>query len=76
MRGEPAVAEAGVMLQQPEERHLFSQGSCSWITGPWLWQAAQVPRSGGVDNDVCLHTGFLVAAAATLVSHAHLWSLC
>ena len=35
MRGEPAVAEAGMTLQQPEARHVFSQGSCPWITGPW-----------------------------------------
>ena len=27
---------------------------------------------GSVDSDPCLHTGFLVAAAAVLVVHAHL----
>ena len=27
----------------------------------------------GVDSDLCLHTGFLVAAATALASHAHLW---
>ena len=28
---------------------------------------------GGVDSDLCLHTGFLVAVAAALAFHAHLW---
>ena len=28
---------------------------------------------GGVDSDLCLHTGFLVAAAAVLAFHALLW---
>ena len=73
MRGEPAIPEAGVMLQQPEARHVFSQGSCLWIMGPWQWRAAQAPGRGGVDSDLCLHTGFLVAAAAALASHARLW---
>ena len=72
MRGEPAAAEASVMLQQPEEHCMFSRGSCPWITGPWQWRAAQAPRRGGVDGDLCLHTGFLVVAAAALVSHARL----
>ena len=35
MQGEPVVAEASVMLQQPEVHHVFSWGSCPWITGPW-----------------------------------------
>ena len=73
MRGEPAVAEAGVMLHQPEVCRAFSRGSCPWITGPWQWQAAQAPGRGGVDSDLFLHTGFLVAAAAALASHARLW---
>ena len=34
MWGEPAAAEAGMILQQPEARRAFSQGSCSWNTGP------------------------------------------
>ena len=75
MRGEPAAAEASMTLQQPEARHVFSWRSCPWITGPWPWQAAQTPRRGGVVSDLCLHTGFLVAAAAALASHAHLWCL-
>ena len=73
MRGEPAAAEACVMLPQPEVRRAFSRGSCPWITGPWQWRAAQAPRRDGVESDLCLHTGFLVAAAAALASHAHLW---
>ena len=36
MLGEPVAAEVGVTLQQHEARHVFSQGSCPWITGPWL----------------------------------------
>ena len=72
--GEPAAAEAGVTLLQPEAHCAFSQGSCRWITGPWQWRAAQAPRTGGGDSDLCSHTGFLVAAAAALVSHARLWS--
>ena len=64
MRGEPAAAEASVTLHQPEARRLFSRGSCPWITGAWQWQAAQAPGRGGVESDLCSHTGFLVAAAA------------
>ena len=73
MLGKPVVAEASVMLHQPETRRLFSRGSCPWITGAWQWRAAQAPRRGGVDSDLCLHTGFLVGAAAVLASHARLW---
>ena len=75
MRGDPAVAEAGVMLQQPEVCRAFSRGSCPWITGAWQWRAAPAPGRGGVESDLCSHTGFLVVAAATLASHAHLWGL-
>ena len=71
--GEPAAAEADVTLQQLEARCVFSQGSCPWITGHWPWWAAQTPGRGGVDSDLCSHTGFLVAAAAALASHARLW---
>ena len=65
-------------LQQPGARHVFSQGSSPWIMGPWQWRAAQAPGGGGgvgVDSDLCLHTGFLVAAASALAFHAHLWGL-
>ena len=75
MWGEPAVAEAGVTLHQPEARRVFSWGSCPRITGPWQWRASQAPRRGGVGSDLCLHTGFLVAAAA-LAFHARLWGPC
>ena len=75
MQGEPAVAEASLTLQQPEACREFSRGSCPWIPGPWQWRAAQAPGRGGVDSDLCLHTGFLGAATAALVSHARLWCL-
>ena len=74
IRGRPVVAEASMTLQQPEVHCVFSsQGGCPWITGPWQWRATQALRRGGVDSDLCLHTGFLVAAVAALVPHAHLW---
>ena len=76
MRGEPAAAEADMAWHQPEVHHAFSLGSCPWITGPWQWRAARDPRRGGVDSDLCSHTGYFVAAAADLVSHARLWSPC
>ena len=73
MQGVPAAAEASVTLQQPEAHCAISRGSCPSITGPWQWWAAEAPGWGGVDSDLCLHTGFLVVAAAALVSHARLW---
>ena len=73
MWGEPVAAETSVTLQQPEARCVFSRGSCPWITGPWQWRVAQAPGRGGVDSDLCFHTGFLMAAAAALASHARLW---
>ena len=76
MQGEPTATEAGVTLQQPVVRRVFSWGSCPWITGPWPWRAAPAPGRGGVDSDLCSHTGFLVAAAAALASHARLWGPC
>ena len=66
------AAEAGVTLQQPEVHQVFSQGSCPWIMGPWQWRSAQAPGPGSVDSDLCLGTGFLLAAAAALVFHARL----
>ena len=72
-RGEPGAAEASMTLHQPAARCVFSRESCPWITGPWPWRAAQAPRRGGVDSDLCSHTGFLVVAAAALASHARLW---
>ena len=74
VRGKPEAAEAGVSLHQPEACRVFSRGSCCWIMGPWQWWAAQTPGRGGVDSDLCLHTGFLVAAAVALASLACLCS--
>ena len=76
MQDEPVAAEADRKLQQPETRREFSRGSRPWITGPWPWRAAQVAGRGGVHSDLCLHTGFLVVAAAALASHARLWGPC
>ena len=73
MQGEPAAAEANMTLQQSEVRRAFSRGSCRWITGPWQWRAAPAPGRGGVESDLCSHTGFLVAAAAALAFHTRLW---
>ena len=75
MWGEPVAAEAGVTLHQPDMHRVFSQGSCPWITGPWQWRAAQAPGGRDMDSDLCLHTGFLVAAAAVLAFHTCLWCL-
>ena len=76
MRDEPAAAEAGVMLHQPEARHAFSRGSCPRIMGAWPWRAAPAPGRGSVESDLCSHTGFLAVAAAALASHARLWGPC
>ena len=73
MQGETVAAEASVTLQQTESCHVFSWGSCPWITEPWQCRAAQAPGRGGVDRDLCLHTGFLVAVTAALAFYAHLW---
>ena len=72
MLGEAPAAEAAVTLQQPAAGGEFSWGSCPCITGPWQWRAAQAPGRGGVESDLCFHTGFLVAAAAALAFHARL----
>ena len=64
MRGEPAGGRG---------RCVLSWGSCPWLTGPWQWRAAQALGRAGVESDLCLHTGFLAAAAAALASHAHRW---
>ena len=76
VRVEPVEAEAGVTLQQPEVCRAFSRGSCPWIMGHWQWRVAQAPGRGGVESDLCLPTGFLVAAAAALAFPACLWCLC
>ena len=74
MRGKPAAAVASMTFHQPEACRVFSRGNCPWIMGPWPWRAAQAPGRGGVDSDLCSHTGFLMAEAATVASHAHIWS--
>ena len=76
MGGKPVAAEANMTLQQPEARRVFSWGICPWITGPWQWWAGQAPRRGGVESDLCLHTGFLVAAAGALAFHDRLLCPC
>ena len=48
-------------------------GKLSPDHGSLAMAAAQAPRRGGVESDLCSHTGFLVAAAAALVSPARLW---
>ena len=75
VRGEPVMAEAGMTLHQPEVRCVLSQGSCHWIMRPLHWRVPQAPGRRHVDSDLCLHTGFLVAAAAALASHARLCGL-
>ena len=75
MRGESVASEATGTLHQPEACRVFSQGSCPWIMGPWQWWAAQPPGRSDVFSDLCLHTGFLVAAAA-LAFHTRLWCPC
>ena len=62
-----------VTLQQPEARRAFSRGSCPRLTGAWPWRASPAPGRGGVESDLCSDTGFLVAVAAALASHARLW---
>ncbi|KAJ8783187.1 hypothetical protein J1605_009795 [Eschrichtius robustus] len=47
MRGDPVAVEASVTLHQPATCRVFSRGSCTWVTGPWQWRAAQVPGKGG-----------------------------
>ena len=86
MRGEPAAAEAGMMLHQPEVCRAFSRASCLWISGPWQWRAAQAPGRGGVESDLCLHTGFWwrnsslgvscpsLGSALIATARARLWS--
>ena len=75
MRDESVAAKAVMMLQLPGACHVFSWGCCPWITGPWQGRAAHAPWRGDVDSDLCLHPGFLEAAAAVLAFHAHLWCL-
>ena len=76
MQGEPVVGEASATFHHPEVRRVFFRGGCPWIMGPRQWRAAQAPGRRGVDSDLCLHTGFLVAAVAALACHVYLWGPC
>ena len=72
MRGKPAAAEAS-MTCNSLRRTVRSPGE--------VVPGSRDPGSGGlhrlpggaVDSDLCLHTGFLVVAAAALAFHARLW---
>ena len=55
MWDEPAAAEAGVTLHQPEAHREFSRGSCPWITGPWLCGLHRLP-GGAVWIVTCART--------------------
>ena len=69
MQGEPAAAEAGVTLQQPRCA-VCSPGEV--VPGSWDPSSGVLHRLlGGVGSELCLHIGFLVAAASALVFHAH-----
>ena len=72
MRGKPAAAETGVTLQQPEVPCVLP-GKLSLDHGTLAVAGCTGSREGGVESDLCLHTGFLVATAAALGSHARLW---
>ena len=74
MRGKPVAAEASMTLQQPEGVPCVVLGKFSLDLGT-LTVAGCTGSWGGVDSDLCLHTGFLVAVAAALAFHAHLWVL-
>ena len=75
MRGEPAAAEASMTLQQPEALCVLP-GKLPLDLGTLAVVGRTGPQRGGVDSDLCLHTGFLVAAEAGLAFHACLWCPC
>ena len=74
MWGEPAVAEPKVMLQQLRHTECSPE---EVVPGSWDPGSGELHRlpGGSVDSDLCLHTGFLVVAAAALVFNARLWCL-
>ena len=74
MQDKAAAVEASVTLQQPEVRCVFS-GNLALDHGTLAVLGCTGSSGGGVDSDLCLHTGFLVAAAAALAFHARLWDL-
>ena len=71
MWGEAAAAEASMTLHQREVCRVFPRGSCPWIMGAWQWRTAQAPRRGGVDSDLCLHTG---CSSSLSISCPSLWT--
>ena len=73
MWGEPAAAEASLTLHQPEARRAFSGGVVPGSRDPGSGGLHMFPGRWVWISDMCLHTGFLVATAAALVSQAHLW---
>ena len=73
MSGEPAAAEANMMFQQPEA-HCVLLGKLS-LDHRTLAGVGCTGSQGGVDSDLLLRIGFLMAAAAALESHACLWCL-
>ena len=73
MQGEPAAAEAGVILQQPEAHHVFSQGTCLWIMGPWQWRAAQAPRGVWIVTCACTQASWWLHSSVS-ISCPSLWS--
>ena len=53
MWGRPTVAEAVMTLQQAEVQHVFSQGTCPWIMGPWQWRVTRAPRGVWIVTFAC-----------------------
>ena len=83
MQGKPVAAEASMTLQQPEARHVFSLGSCPWITGPWhklsggeVWIvtcACTHRLLGGNSSSLSISCPSLVSVLI-VTAHATLWS--
>ena len=75
MWDEPVAAEASMTLQKPEAHCVFS--SREVVPGSHDPGSGGLHRlaggSGGVDSDLCLHTGFLAAEAAVLAFHTRFW---
>ena len=72
IQGEPVAAEASVTLQQPEAPCVLP-GKLCLDHGTLAVVGCTASGGCGVDSDLCLHTGFLVAVAAALAFHARLW---
>ena len=70
---EPLVTEAGMMLQQPKHTVCSPGAVVPTSQDPGSGRLPRLLGMGGVDSDLCLHTGFLVAAEAALLFHARLW---